>query len=502
MGIPTKIIILVAGLIVVVSSGYGLFFSELNSQTNTSDANTKENVGSIDTLPPLITTVTGDMIGDAGSTVTITTTFFDNVGVISAKLYYRPATAVAWSSKSILEGLADIVLPPNSNERWYYYITIDDAAGNGPIGDPSADGTLYYIIEVKSDSQKSPDNTTNGNDDINTQNYSRYVFIELGTKIVCSECPKISNILNDIYKSGDYPFYYVSLPQDNPKALSRINDYDIWGYPTVYIDGGYVTLVGSNIRKTDFEKNITIAAERDTPKIVIDTTAQWDNQTNSITIRIKVENHEELNYQGRLRVYVTELISTKWHAGTPIHFSFLDFLVNEDVQIPAKKNLSFTKTLSASELDPENLMLFSVLFNKEKQTKFSQSPDKNPFEAHFVDAVSATRVIEGGNLPPEIVIQNPSVKYFHRFGKAIRKTLTGNTIVIGRTNIIASVHDDSQIEKVEFYINNKLVATVTQGPYEWIWHKFSFGKKTITIKAYDDSGKQSTASIPVLAFML
>jgi hypothetical protein len=309
-------------------------------------------------------------------------------------------------------------------------------------------------------------------------------------------------ILNDLYNSGDYPFYYVSLPQDNPKALARINDYNIWGYPTVYIDGGYTTLVGSSIQKSDFEKNITSAAERITPLIFINTTAHWDNQTNIISIHIKVENQEASDYQGRLRVYNTELISTKWQAGTPIHFSFLDFLINEDIQISSNDHLSINKTLSASDLDPENLMIFSVLFSTEKQTGYSQGSDKNPFEAHYVDAVTATRVIQGGNLPPEIGIQNPSVKYFHRFGDPIRKTLTGKTVVVGKTTIVASVHDDSQIKKVEFYINDKLMSTVTQDPYQWTWHKLSFGKKTITIKAYDDTGKQSTASIDVVAFML
>ena len=44
--------------------------------------------------------------------------------------------------------------------------------------------------------------------------------------------------------------------------------------------------------------------------------------------------------------------------------------------------------------------------------------------------------------------------------------------------------------------------TVTQDPYQWMWHKLSFGKKTITIKTYDDSGKQSTARIDVVAFIL
>jgi len=172
------------------------------------------------------------------------------------------------------------------------------------------------------------------------------------------------------------------------------------------------------------------------------------------------------------------------------------------VKINEHDHLTLTKTLSASDVDPENIMLFSVLFSTEKQIGYSQPPDKNPFDAYGVDAVNATRVIQGGNLPPEVGIQNPSVKYFHRFGKPIRKTMTGKTVVVGKSVIVASVHDDSKITKVEFYINDKLMETVTQEPYQWTWHKFSFGKKTLMVKAFDDSGKQSTASIEVLAFML
>jgi len=46
--------------------------------------------------------------------------------------------------------------------------------------------------------------------------------------------------------------------------------------------------------------------------------------------------------------------------------------------------------------------------------------------------VNATWVIQGGNLPPEIGIQNPAVKYYHRFGNPIRKSLTGKTVVVGK----------------------------------------------------------------------
>ena len=498
-----KVILIVTVSVVLVSSGYALLLNDFLFQPVSSDDNGQGNSEGNDTLAPTITYTTGDTTGDAGTPIIISSTFTDNVAVTSAKLYYKPATALSWSSKSILSGSASLTLPTESNESWYYYITIDDAAGNGPIGDPSIDGSSYYTILVVNIPQNPPDdNDTNGNNGNNLQNYSRFVFIELGTKIVCTECPKISIILNELYNSGNYPFYYVSLPQDNPKALARINDYNIWGYPTAYIDGGYEALIGSSIQKSDFEKIITSAAERNTPLVFISTSARWDNQTNNIVVHIQMENHESSDYQGRLRVYITELISTKWQAGTPMHFSFLDFLVNENIQIPADDHITINKTLSASDLDPENLILFSVLFSTEKQIGYSQPPDDNQFEGHLVDAVNASRVVQGGNLPPEVGIQNPSVKYFHRFGRPVRKTITGKTVVFGRTTIVASVNDDSKIEKVEFYINNKLMETVTQEPYQWTWHKFSFGKKTIAVKAFDDSGKQSTATIDVLAFML
>ena len=502
MNTPVKLIILVAVSLLLVTSGYAVVVNNLDSEPDTSTEKEQQTIESNDTLPPTIESVTGDLEGTAGSSMVITTTFFDDVAVTSAKLYYKPATALAWSSKSILPGSATLFLPAESNESWYYYITVNDAANNGPTGAPSTDGSSYFTITVTNPPPSPPDNTTNSNNGTDTQNVSRFVFLELSTKIVCSECPKVSAILNDLYNSRDYPFYYVSLPQDNPKALERINEYNIWGYPTVYIDGGYRTLIGSSLQKADFAINITAASKRITPQIFLTTTAHWDNHSNIISIHIEADNHETTDYQGRLRVYVTELISTKWQAGTPMNFSFLDFLLNEDIHIVADDRLSINKTLNATGLDPENLMIFSVLFNTETHPGFSQAPDKKPFEAHYVDAVSATRVIPGGNLPPEVGIQNPAVKYFHRFGNPVRKSLTGRTVLLGRTTIIALAHDDSRIEKVEFYISDNLMATLTKAPYQWIWHKPSFGKKTVTVKAYDDTGKHATASIDVLAFML
>jgi len=77
----------------------------------------------------------------------------------------------------------------------------------------------------------------------------------------------------------------------------------------------------------------------------------------------------------------------------------------------------------------------------------------------------------------------------------------GKTILLGQTTIVANATDDSAITKVEFYVNGKLMKTLDQPPYRWTWHQFAVGKRNIMIKAYDDKGKSSSASMDVFVLM-
>ena len=101
-----------------------------------------------DNDPPSIVSITGDTSGTTGETTTISVTFSDNIGVTVATLYYKTASAGVYSSKSILSGSAGIDIPLNSVESWYYYVTVDDAAGTGPVGSPSVDGSIYWTVTV------------------------------------------------------------------------------------------------------------------------------------------------------------------------------------------------------------------------------------------------------------------------------------------------------------------------------------------------------------------
>jgi len=369
----------------------------------------------------------------------------------------------------------------------------------GPIGDPSTDGSSFYTISVTLDDNG--DNT----------DHTHYVFVEDATWTDCTNCPVISQYLHEIYESGDLPFYYISVVKDNDIANTYLtNQYNLLGYPTVYIDSGYKVILGGDNQKSYYEQQIGSAVARSTPKISVTINADLEDNSSDIQIEIIVENKEDQDYSGRLKVYLTEIISTRWqdHTGNPYHFAFLDFITNTDIEISANSQETFSETYSSSSYDPENLQLFAVVFNSEKNQGYS-NPDaqENPFDAYYSDACDTAIVVPGGNLPPEIGIQSPSGGYLHILGNPLFKTLMGNTIIIGKTKIIAPANDDSAIEKVEFYIDDELVSSANAEPYEYEFRKVGMIKRlikkhTIEVRAYDDSGKSATASLEVIGILL
>ena len=87
------------------------------------------------------------------------------------------------------------------------------------------------------------------------------------------------------------------------------------------------------------------------------------------------------------------------------------------------------------------------------------------------------------NTPPTLTIQTPQA------GMTV-----GLTLVV---DIQAS--DVSGISRIEFYLQDVLVYTVTDTPYQWSWDttKYPNGEYTITIKAYDMAGHTQTSETTV-----
>lgn len=471
LNLKTLILIIIA-IIVIIS----VYFVLINNEET------------IDDQAPTIDIITGNITGKKGEIITIFLTFTDNINVTKATLYYKSANANDWNSKSILNGSVDILL--NSNENLNYYVIIDDAAGNGPVGDPSTDGSVYYTIIV-----------------LEEEEFIHTVLIEEGSFNDCLYCPRVANILHELFNSGDYNFYYVSLIKTNEKATARLdNEYNLKGLPTTYIDGGFNVIMGGLHEKSEYAQAIREAEARDVPEIKVTVTAEYVNDTDSLKSNILVENNENNIYNGRLRVYLTEIVS-RWTGpeGEPYYYGFLDYIVNEDVSVSVNNNVSFSKTRDISDLDPENLMIIAAVFNSEKKQAYSDPiNNENSFNAYYSDAVDGTKVVEGGNLPPLVGISRPTVGKIHIFGRPIIKSLTSNTIIIGSTAVKVNASDDSKIEKVEFYIDGKLKHSTNEEPYKWSFRKIGLfrnliRKHTIEVIAYDDQEKTSTTSINVIA---
>jgi outer membrane protein assembly factor BamB len=100
--------------------------------------------------------------------------------------------------------------------------------------------------------------------------------------------------------------------------------------------------------------------------------------------------------------------------------------------------------------------------------------------------------------PPTVTISKPVNGLYIKDTRIlpIRKC-----IIIGQITIEANAYQDPLgIARVEFSIDGKLKATDTEAPYSWTWSALSFSKHTITVTAFDTSGKSVQASITVSKF--
>ena len=66
------------------------------------------------------------------------------------------------------------------------------------------------------------------------------------------------------------------------------------------------------------------------------------------------------------------------------------------------------------------------------------------------------------------------------------------TIIIGKIDIKINItgSDKSLVNNVKIYINNDLKHTFENEPYNWTWDKFAFGRRTITVIAYNSEEKE------------
>ena len=241
------------------------------------------------------------------------------------------------------------------------------------------------------------------------------VLAEYGTATWCGYCKYAHAGLKNIYASGDYEFYYVSLVRDknpivvDPRLFTELN---LYGYPTVYFDGGYrVNVGGSTGSESVYRSSISTCSKRSVYDVDINLDVTWLGGT-EMQIDCSVQNNEPNTYDGTVRVYITEIESSKnWKdtAGFLYTFPLLDYAFKDDgtgvnVSIPTSGSWSDSTTWEGSahghsSITEDNIMVIAAVFNDEPHLKYSYPPSTNPFNAYYIDDCVGVRV--GNNRAPE-----------------------------------------------------------------------------------------------------
>ncbi len=199
----------------------------------------------------------------------------------------------------------------------------------------------------------------------NKNAFTHTILGEFGTATWCGYCKYAHAALKNIYAGGEYPFYYVTLVDDkNKHAAERNDEMGLTGFPTVWFDGGYKTVIGAGSvesAQAAYTSSIVSCGNRGVNDIDITLDIEWqapgnpspeNGDTNApidecltwtdaeMKISVSIDNNEGSSYNGHLRVYVTEVISSMgWYdsGGQLYTFPFLDYAFNEGISISASQ---------------------------------------------------------------------------------------------------------------------------------------------------------------------
>jgi len=139
---------------------------------------------------------------------------------------------------------------------------------------------------------------TPGNTDSNivNENFSHTVFVEEGTDTWCPYCPAMANALNNVYSSGDYPFYFVALVAlsgEHQESYHRlINELNLQGYPSAFFDGGKRVVLGGVSNENVYKSNIASCGRLDVHELDFTVSLEWMGN-GELGIDISITNNEE-----------------------------------------------------------------------------------------------------------------------------------------------------------------------------------------------------------------
>ena len=244
------------------------------------------------------------------------------------------------------------------------------------------------------------------------------VLGEYGTATWCGYCNYAHGALKELYAEGQLDFYYVSLVCDkNSASQQRASQYNLYGYPTVWWDGGFDVDVGAGsvpAAKATYTTSINSASNRDVYDVLIDLEVKWLDGT-EIQVDCEVTNNEGSTYDGTIRVYITDKVSSMgWRdtGGELYTYCLLDWAFNEEISITSGGSWSDSMTWDGAtngfpNITPENTWVIAAVFNDEVHQGYSYPPSSNPFDAYYPDCVVGTGPTENQQ-PDQPTVSGPT----------------------------------------------------------------------------------------------
>jgi hypothetical protein len=228
-------------------------------------------------------------------------------------------------------------------------------------------------------------------------------FAEFATATWCGYCKYAHGALKEVFAEGIHDFYYVSHVTDkNSKSQQRCSvDYNVYGYPTVYFDGGYKVNVGAGSvpsAKAAYNSSLTQCEARPVADIDVEVKVEWMGGA-KIQVCASVKNNEMAPYRGTVRAFITENKSSKgWKdtSGKLYTYCFLDYAINQKVNILGNDAWSLCvewdgTTHGFPGITYDNITVIAAVFEEQIHQGYSYPPNKNPFDAHYVDDCAGAR---------------------------------------------------------------------------------------------------------------
>jgi thiol-disulfide isomerase/thioredoxin len=198
--------------------------------------------------------------------------FNDNISIDPQDTFQK---SITWDGDVTEENVMVIAVVSNSEQHQEYVSPPSDKPFKAYYTDATAAAT--------------PGNT--GYNTVTT-NFTHTVFVEEVTATWCPYCPSMGQALYAIYESGDYPWYFAALVYDmNSQAAERRDEYNVYGIPLAFFDGGYKVLQGEHSSETEYRPLIQACGSRQVPALNLSASVTYNGDGNlQITIAITNEN--------------------------------------------------------------------------------------------------------------------------------------------------------------------------------------------------------------------